>query len=248
MDRKGQAWAALAVAALASLVPAPAIAGPPYETDDPEPTDPGKYEVYLFASLDGPFREASGDAGLDLNFGPVKDVQLTATLPLGYARDPERHRWSAGAGDVELGIKYRVVHIESAGISAAIFPRVILPTARRALGKGRTRLLLPLWGQKDIGSWSLFGGGGYEINPGPRNRSFWSEGVALTRQVSHAVTIGGEVTHQGADAIDATPSTSLGLGSIVKLGGPYALLLSVGPTFSRGRNSFHTYAALGLNF
>lgn len=248
MKRGGQSWAALAAAALVSLATSPAIAGPPYETDDPEPTDLGKYEVYLFASLDGPLSEGSGGAGLDLNYGPVKDVQLTATLPLGYARDPERHRWTTGAGDVELGVKYRFLQLEEAGVSAAVFPRVILPTARRAFGTGRTRILLPLWGQKDIGSWSLFGGGGYEINPGPGNRDFWSEGMAVTKEVSHAVTIGSEVTHQGPEAIDATASTSLGLGSIIKLGGPYSLLVSAGPTFSRGKGSLHTYAALGLNF
>lgn len=94
----------------------------------------------------------------------------------------------------------------------------------------------------------MFGGGGYEINPGPGNRDFWSAGLAVTRELKHGVSIGAEIMHQGPDAIDAAASTSLGLGSIVKLGGPYALLVSAGPTFARGKDGLHAYAALDLNF
>ena len=57
-------------------------------------------------------------------------------------------------------------------------------TRDRRFGTGRVRLLLPMWAQKDFGPWSLFGGGGYMINPGAGNRDFWQSGVALTRQVT----------------------------------------------------------------
>ncbi len=69
--------------------------------------------------------------------------------------------WHSGTGDAELAIKYRFFNDPKHGLSAAIFPRVILPTASHAPGE-KTRLLLPLWLQKDFaGGTSLFGGGGY---------------------------------------------------------------------------------------
>lgn len=240
-------WGWRLAAAAIGFIPAIALAGPPYETDDPEPTDLGHYEIYAFTSLQGAAGDGSAAAGLDLNYGPVKDVQLTATLPLGFDR-PRGEHWSGGAGDVEFGAKYRFFMNEARGQSLAIFPRIILPTARRGFGTGRVRLLLPVWGQQDFGKWSLFGGGGFELNPGSGNRNYWQAGLALTRDFGHGVSVGGEITRQGPDADDAEPSMALGLGSIIHLRGPYSLLVSAGPSFTRSQSGFHAYTALGLNF
>ncbi|WP_309662469.1 hypothetical protein, partial [Sphingomonas sp.] len=115
-----------------------------------------------------------------------------------------------GAGDVEVGIKYRFVDITSQGLSVAIFPRVFLPTSKASI---RTRVLLPVWAQKDIGKTSLFGGGGYEVNPGPGSRDFWLAGAAVTHAVSDKVTVGGEATHQSAGTDGGASRNSLGAGA-----------------------------------
>jgi len=223
-----------------------AIAGPPYATDDPEPTDLGHWEIYAFIAgtrADGSF---DGATGLDLNYGPVANVQLTATLPIDFTQDGGTH---AGAGDVELGVKYRFLNDEAAGFSVAIFPRVTLPTASRRFGTGRVRLLLPVWAQKDFGPWSLFGGGGYTINPGAGNRDFWQSGLALTRNITPRLSLGAEITHQSPDAVGARSTTALGIGGIFHVAGPYSLLFSGGPVFEHhGGTGVNGYAALGLNF
>ena len=90
-----------AAAALA-LAAAPALAGPPYRTDDPVPTDTGHWEIYAFAAAEGRKATVDADAGFDLNYGPVKGVQLTATLPLGFSHEPNAGL-RGGTGDVELG-------------------------------------------------------------------------------------------------------------------------------------------------
>jgi hypothetical protein len=238
--------AGLVCAGLATaLFPAePAKAGPPYETDDPEPTETGHWEIYTFTGFDADHGNVDGSAGVDLNYGPVKDVQLTATLPLDYSRARGGGWWS-GAGDVEVGVKYRFVDLTSEGVSIAVFPRVFLPTSKAST---RTRLLLPVWAQKDIGKTSIFGGGGYELNPGAGNRDFWLAGAAVTHAVSGALTLGGEATHRSADVVGGTSSNSLGAGAIIKLRDPFSLLVSGGPSWTAGRSSFHFYAALGLNF
>jgi hypothetical protein len=238
----------LAAAAALVLAASGAWAGPPYATDDPEPTDIGHWEIYAFTAGTRDHGALDGTAGFDLNYGAIEDVQLTATLPLAFADD--HGPTLAGAGDIELGVKYRIFEREVDGISIAVFPRVILPTASRRFGTGRVRVLLPLWAQKDFGPWSLFGGGGYMINPGAGNRDFWQSGIALTRAVTPRLSLGGEIAHEGPDAAGAHAVTSFGVGGIYRLGGPFSLLFSGGPGVIHhgGGTQLNAYLALGLNF
>src|SRR3954462_2632532 len=213
MVRRALPFAALLLAA------GPALAGPPYVTDDPQPTEHGHWEIYVFGAGEGAHGDWEGAAGLDLNYGAVKDVQLTATLPLAFSHEAGRGTRS-GVGDLEIGVKYRFLHQDESGLDVAVFPRAILPTAGGGFGSGRVRLLLPVWAQKDFGPWSLFGGGGYSINPGPGNRDFWQTGLALTRTVTPRLSLGGEIVHQSPDAIGAGSTTALGVGGIYHVAGP----------------------------
>lgn len=236
-----------AFAAIALSCAGPAFAGPPYLTDDPVPTDTGHWEIYAFTAAEGRRSTIDDDLGVDLNYGPVKGVQLTATLPLSFSHAPGEG-WQSGAGDVELGVKHRFFHDEEAGLSAAIFPRVIFPTASHSPGE-KARFLLPLWVGKDFaGGTSLFGGGGYMVNPGAGNRDFWQAAIAITHDLSEQVSVGAELTRQGADTKDGTAQTRAGLGSIVKISEHSNLLLSGGPTWADHHTGYHFYTALGLNF
>jgi hypothetical protein len=234
------------LAALAIVAATPAFAGPPYLTDDPIPTDVGHWEIYAFTAGEGLESVLDADMGVDLNSGPVKGVQLTATLPLSFSHAPIEG-WRGGTGDVEIGVKYRFFEHKSAALSAAIFPRVILPTSSLDDG-GKSRLLLPLWLGKDFpGGTSLFGGGGYLIHPGEGNRDFWQAAVALTHDFSDEASLGVEVTHQGAETVGGTAQTRAGIGAILKLSERMSLLFSGGPTWADHQAGYHFYAALGLN-
>src|SRR5581483_6028868 len=92
-----------------AIAAAPAFAGPPYLTDDPIPTDTGHWEIYAFSAGEEVHSSTDVDAGFDLNYGPVKGVQLTATLPLSFSHEPTAG-WRSGTGDVELGVKYRFLN------------------------------------------------------------------------------------------------------------------------------------------
>ena len=231
-------------AVLAIGAAAPAWAGPPYDTDDPDPTDLRHWEIYNFVGGVRTGGAFDGSAGFDLNYGAMPGVQLTATLPLDFVRGPAAN---TGFGAVELAVKYRFVHSEKAGFSIAAFPRLILPTARG--GSGKTALLLPLWASKEIGHWSLFGGGGYAINPGTGNRNYWQCGAALTHDVTARLQLGAEATHHGPDASGVRPTTTLGVGLIYHLKAPFSLLASAGPSFAgHDGDKYHAYLALGLNF
>ncbi len=74
---------------------------------------------------------------------------------------------------------------------------MIPPSGGTRFGTGCASFLPPVRGQKDWGKWSLFGGGGWTLNPGAGNRDFWRADAALTRKVASKLTLGIEATRQG---------------------------------------------------
>lgn len=229
-------------------MPGAAVAGPPFQTDDPEPTEAGHWEIYapLFET-EGADDDFGGALGTEINYGAAPDVQLTVGVPISYAHDATGWRW--GSGDLEASVKYRFIDDEAAGLQVALFPGVTLPTAARGLGAGRLTALFPVWAQKDTGAWSIFGGGGYAVNPGAGNRDYWTGGVAVTRRFGDALLAGIEADRQGADMVGGRAATSLGIGAIYDLPGPFRLLASGGPTFEDdGERGFHSFVAVGLDF
>ena len=236
-------------ALFAALLSSAAAAGPPFLTDDPEPTEPGHWEIYApLIEAEGRGEDFSGAVGAELNFGAASDLQLTVGLPLAYAHDAAGWRW--GAGDLELSAKYRFFHDTDAGLQIAVFPGVTLPTATNGLSAGKVTALLPIWVQQDAGAWSVFGGGGYAINPGAGNRNYWTGGVAVTRSFGERLLLGLEADRRGPDSIGGPGATSLGAGAIVKLKAPFRLLVSGGPTFEDGGGAagFHGFVALGIDY
>jgi len=225
-----------------------AVAGPPFLTDDPEPTDTGHWEIYApLMEAEGRGNSFSGAMGAELNYGAAPDLQLTFGLPLAYTH--QDHHWQWAAGDLELSAKYRFYRNEESGLSIAAFPGLTLPTAGSHLGADHVTALLPVWFQKDSGQWSVFGGGGYAINPGASGRNYWTGGLAVSYQISDALLLGIEADRQGADDIGGNASTSLGLGFIVKLPGSLRLLASGGPTIEDHNRAtrFHAFVALGID-
>lgn len=208
----------IALSPLAALLaPPPAYAGPPFLTDDPEPTNLGHWEIYApFADTSGRGGAFDGGVGAELNYGAAPNLQLTLGLPLSYTHGASGSR--LGRGDLEASAKYRFYHSEAAGLSVAAFPGVTVPTAGRGLGAGKVTAFLPVWAQKDMGHCSVFGGGGYALNPGAGNRNYWTGGVAVTRNFSKRLLIGLEADRQGADTIEGHGSTAWGLGSSAACG------------------------------
>lgn len=220
-------------ASLAALVvlfmalPTGAVSGPPYVTDDAEPTDTGHWEVYAYSSGLNAAGATTGEAGLDLNYGAARDLQLTMVIPAAYSTDPAQ----VGSGQIELAAKYRFLHQGdgSPAPDVAFFPRAFLPTASPGLESGRLNILLPVWAEKDWGDWSLFGGGGWQYNPGPGDHDFWTGGLALTRQVTKPLQLGAEIWARTRDAADGKDFAGINLGADWRLTPHWSLLASGGP-------------------
>ncbi len=71
----------------------PGDGGPPYLTDDPEPTDYKHFEIYNFTNGTATRADTSGEAGIDINYGGAPNLQLTATIPAAYSLAPMAVRW-----------------------------------------------------------------------------------------------------------------------------------------------------------
>lgn len=233
---------------LAALtIPSVAIAGPPYLTDDPEPTDTGHWEIYApLLEAAGAGSNYYGAVGAEINYGLAQNVQLTVGLPVAFAHSAGSTRW--GAADLEASIKYRFLHDEANGVQVAVFPGLTLRTGSNGLSAGRVTALLPIWAQKEVGPWSVFGGGGYAINPGAGHKDFWTSGGAVVRQVGERLSVGIEADLEGAGEIGGHATTRFGVGAIYDLPGPLRVLASGGPTFSGGDHGFHTFAAVGIDY
>ena len=167
--------AAIAVLALLS---SPAFAGPPYITDDPEPVDYQRWEFYAFSQGGRAKGETNGVApSCDCNYGILPDVQLHIQPGAAFHHaSGASPAW--GPGDTEFGLKYRFVEQDktNATPSIAFYPLLEAPTGdpTRGLGAGRTRALLPFWGQKDFGDWSTLGAAAIGSIPVPAPRTIGS--------------------------------------------------------------------------
>jgi len=227
----------------------PASAGPPYVTDDPEPTDTGKWEVYGFGTGTSFDHGIAGEGGFDINYGAARDLQVSGVVSLAYQHD-DGDPSHAGLADTELGAKYRFLHQQDGSWmpDVSLFPKVELPTADRRFGSGKLGFSIPLWAQKDIGPWSVFGGGGWTLNPGAGNRDYGFGGIAVTRQVAKTLSLGGEIYHQTADAIDTRADTGLGFGASWQVAPKWSIIGSGGPLIQHRATAGNYAFYLALEF
>jgi len=165
-----------AIASALLLVSSQAIGGPPFLTDDPVPVDYRHSELNVYSAYDDTRdgRDTSFPA-MEFNYGGLRDVQLHIGVPFAQTA-PDGGPNEQGFGDVEVGVKYRLVHESATSPQVAVYPMAVLPTgdAKKGLGNGRLAWRLPVWLQQSCGDWTSYGGGGYVINSatGQRNYAF----------------------------------------------------------------------------
>jgi hypothetical protein len=226
--------ATVLTAVLAAYV-APAQAGPPFATDDPEPVERGGWEVnYALTGV----RYHGGSTGfapqVDANYGIGTGIQLHIQPQMAYATAPGSG--SYGLGDTELGLKVRLTAAPSSdsdhdnGWMVSVYPLYEIPTgtASRGLGGGASSAYLPIWFQRTIGGWTTYGGGGYWINAGAGRRNAWAGGWVALYQWTDRLQLGCELYAETADSVGGQGSSRFNLGGSYALSKDYGLLFSVG--------------------
>jgi len=237
------------IATCGLVLTGPALAGPPYLTDDPQPTPYKHYEIYTLNQGTNAVDGTTGSAGFDFNYGAAPDLQLTASLAAGFTA-PSFGASRVGLANPQLAAKYRILHAETFGWDVAVFPRVFLPSSSKAVGSTNPSVLIPIWVQRDLGSGlTVFGGGGCQFFAGDAAQNFCETGWVTTYEVTKGLTLGGEVFHQTASSA-APAQTSLGVGLTYDINGTYHLLgyANRGIENADATNRVSWYSALLVTF
>jgi len=232
-----------------ALMPIPGYAGPPFQTDDPEPVDYKHWESYVASQFK---HDKDGDSvtlpQVEINYGILPNTMIHLIIPFQY-NSPSGEKAHYGYGDTEFGIKFRFIQETERIPMVGTFPLVEIPTGNHdeGLGNGTAQLFIPLWLQKSWGPWTSYGGGGYWINPGDGNKNWWFWGWEVQREISKALTLGAELLYRTADQDDGDNSFGFNVGAIINLTEHHHILFSAGCDFS-GPNRFSGYIGYQLTF
>jgi hypothetical protein len=242
-------WLHVVLAILSLLVMArpDAVAGPPYISDDPAPTDEDHFEIYAFTEGEHEESATEGSLGIDFNYGAGPNLQLSVTVPMGFAFPGRQF----ALGSVEVAAKYRFQrNAPSGGWDAAFFPELSFPSGSSKVGDSYPSLFLPLWFEHDWESWSTFGGGGCTISQGGDSQNFCQASWALTNQISRRIQIGGEIAIASADTRDGVTEKRVGLGVRYDADDTYHFLAYTGTALggSRPEWNYSWYLALLSTF
>jgi hypothetical protein len=232
-----------------SLFAQPALAGPPFQTDDPGTTPYHFFDVYLASDYTRTFDSVDGTLPhVDINYGLLPNANITVTLPLTDAQ-ASRAPMHFGYGDTALAAKVCLLQETATLPQISFAPAVVVPTGKSelGLGAGNERAFFPLWAQKGFGRYTFFGGGGLWHNRGEGNRDYTVGGFAVARDMGRGLTLGAEIFGQTADTIGASGSTGFSLGTIKQIDAGHKILFSFGRSI-RGTSSFSSYAGYELLF
>jgi hypothetical protein len=229
------------VCALAAL-PLRTLAGPPFDTDDPDPTLYRNYEIYA-----GVTNQRDGSVStselpfLEVNYGLMPNVQFS--VHIGDAGDAAPESASAyGFEDAQMGVKIRFVQESAASPQIAFYPQVTFATGPPGVTAGHGTLFLPLWAQKTIGKFTVFGGGGFSFDRDSTGPGDWQAGIATTYPLDPVNTVGIEFTRTTPH--DFYQQSDIGLGYIHALGPLHSLLFSIGHSYG-SQPHYRGYASYG---
>ena len=219
----------LAASLLLSVCRLGAQAGPPFQTDDPTPVDLGHYEFYVFGAADGtPAEYDSTGPAFEFNWGAIPNIQLHAILPFGAVAPTNNPVYlpggtgasAFGLNDMELGVKYGFIKQTPHRPQIGSFTMFEMPTGNlnKGLGVGKVWYKLPLWAEKEFGSWSLVGGLGYAVVPQTGYRDYLYGGYLMKKVVNERLELSAEVFSHAKEGF-ATAQTQAS--TLIDAGGYY---------------------------
>ncbi len=251
-------WLTAATLCLVVITATAAEAGPPFQTDDPEPVDYRHYEFYVFGNADGTGVEMdTAGPAIEFNWGILPNTQFHIIVPAASVMPSNNINYvpsgsgptAFGMGDIEIGVKYRYLNETKYRPMIGTFTMIEIPTGNYnlGLGVGKVWWKLPVWAQKSFGPWTTYGGVGEQVVPQTGYKDFTYGGWLVQRDIGKKWTLGSEVFSHGAEG-SATPQ--LRTTTLVDFGGYYyfknpgfQLLFCYGHEIA---GQPETYAYLGL--
>jgi hypothetical protein len=242
----------LAWAVISACCAFPALAGPPFVTDDANTPDANHFEINLAAQYTK-FQGGSVGAmpSLEVNYGVTDKLQIAILTPLTMAQ-ADGSGTNIGLGDVELGVKYRFIDSDDSGWrpGIAFAPSIVMPSGSeaRGLGSGQIQAFLPIWLSKEFAQWTVFGGGGYNINPGFDRLNWWFTGIGVARELSSKWTVGAEIFHATPTDRGATDDTAFNVGAIYNISDTHHLMMSIGRNIINAKENNALSVYIGYQF
>jgi hypothetical protein len=187
-----------------------ALAGPPYQLDDPDPIPYHWHEFYVWGgAASSPGSVSTEGPAVEFNWSLIPHTMFHFILPLGASIPTGGGPTTFGLTDGELGFQAQFVQETRDRPMVGTFIMMELPwgDASRGLGAGAPSWKIPLYAKKTMGAWSIDGGGGIDISQriaGGRNYPFG--GAIVDYQVSPRLTLGPEVFAHGRETADTALS------------------------------------------
>lgn len=200
----------LAAALIGSLIliaqQSPALAGPPFETDDPEPVECHHVEIDVAQARQG--EPASSGYLWEVDYGPTQNVETSI---------------GGQPGEIELGSAIRFIPETVKTPQVGFLPAVVVKN------DGKKEAFLPFWAQKTIEKWTFFGGGG--VSHGTE-----FTGVSAMRNFQSGSSLGLELYHENQRDPTVSAAPRVGLAWVDQLGPSRALMIWGGRPLERGSN------------
>lgn len=185
---------ALALPSLLGVAVLPVLAGPPLETDDPDTPGPKRWEINLaspFATRDDAWLF---QPLLDINYGVGERVQLKLKPRLVVLDEP-RQAVEAGAGNIQLGVKWRYLDQARAGVSVSVYPQADFnppgDSANRGLVSEGSQFFLPFQVQRTFDHTKVYAEAGY--NWREEQTDEWLLGLAVEHPLCDSFRFVGEL-------------------------------------------------------
>ena len=226
-----------------------AQAGPPFVSNGAATLDPQHFEIDVSAQ----YTKANGAdvaalPSVEVDYGVIDKLQIGIQMPIESVH-VDGVGTNLGPGDTQMGVKYRFVDADDEGWrpGVAFAPVMLVPSGnqQRGLGSGHVQGFLPLWLSKDFHEWSVFGGGGYNVNPGPDRLNWWFTGLGVARELSARWTVGAEIFHTTPIARATKDNTAFNVGAIYNISNVHHITVSVGRNLINARENNELSLYLG---
>ncbi|MGH8217847.1 MAG: hypothetical protein ACREUT_04690 [Steroidobacteraceae bacterium] len=182
-----------------------ALAGPPYQLDDPDVIPYHWHEFYVWSgATSSPGIVNTVGPAIEFNWSLIPNSMFHFILPIG-ASIPSGGPTTFGLTDGEFGFQMQFLPETDHRPMIGTFIMMELPwgDAARGLGAGGPSWKIPLYAKKTYGAWSIDAGGGINISdqvPGGRNFPFG--GTIINYEVSKKLTLGPELFAHGRPTAD----------------------------------------------
>jgi hypothetical protein len=178
----------------ASLMAVAALAGPPLETDDPDTPGNRNWEINFASTLKKRASLWEFKPVLDVNYGLGERVQLKLK-PRVVVLDPPDEGARAGAGNIQLGVKWRFLDEDKHGFAMSVYPQVDFNPPGRSVERGLVDdgqdIFLPVELARTFGRTRLYAELGY--NWREQREDEWAFGIAAEHPLSDRFRLVGEL-------------------------------------------------------